>query len=164
MVPDTDFHVRWLDIESPINANAFENNSFDLADNGGKANHAIDGGFAIASGWEGDSPDFNNRTGNNPYPYGDQVVMDIIQDKFALNGGTGIQDDWFESLDINLFFTPRKPNGDLPDIALLRPKAGTPIANMGYTYNKGVGEFADFWQYAGAVPLKNPDSFPESYK
>jgi hypothetical protein len=140
-IPGTEpqeYPVRWLDVESGV----IEDNTFGVADNGAKATHAIENQtFNIF----GDTTDFDDR--NGAYPNGADAVKDIVQYRFP------IQDDMFMSLDENLFLTPRKNNGDLPETKLLRPVANSPMANMGYTApdNNDDG-YRDFWKYAGVKP------------
>jgi hypothetical protein len=84
----------------------------------------------------------------------DDKTRDIVQN------AKGMTEADFMSFDENLFFTPRKKNGDLPDIALLRPVPGSVVDSLGYTaedndYASGAtGEYRfHLWKYrAGANP------------
>jgi hypothetical protein len=57
----------------------------------------------------------------------DDKTKDIVQNAI------GMKEADFMSFDEKLFFTPRKKNGDLPDIALLRPVPGSVVDGLGYT-------------------------------
>jgi hypothetical protein len=140
-IPGTEpqeYPVRWLDVESGV----IEDNTFDVVDKGAKVTHAQENQTFNTFG---DTTDFDDR--NGAYPNGADAVKDIVQYRFP------IQDDMFMSLDENLFLTPRKNNGDLPETKLLRPVADSPMSNMGYTApdNNDDG-YQDFWKYAGAAP------------
>jgi hypothetical protein len=151
-VPETEpqeYPVRWLDFESGV----IEDNTFGVADNGGKETHALDGVFA-SSGT--DTTDFDDRGG--AYTNGAHAVKDIVQYLFP------ITDNMFLSLDEDLFLAPRKKNGDLPETELLRPLASSPMADMGYTApdNNDDG-FRDFWKYSGATPLLDWNGFTAAF-
>lgn len=137
-LPVKEYPVRWLDAESGV----LENNTFGVADNGGKLNHALDGPFNVNGG---DKTDFDDNGGK--YLNGYQAVKDVVN-------LVEVTDAMFQSLDDNLFLTPRKRNGDLPETKYLRPKGGTPIADKGYTSpDTNADGFGDLWKYAGANPL-----------
>jgi hypothetical protein len=141
-VPDAEpqeYPVRWLDFESGV----IENNTFGIADNGGKGTHALDGVFNVSGG---DTTDFDSRSG--AYLNGVDAVKDIIQYLFP------ITDSDFLSLDENKFLTPRLKNGDLPEIEFLRPVADSPLADIGYTApDTDEDGYRDFWKYAGSKPV-----------
>jgi hypothetical protein len=151
-VPDREpqeYPVRWLDAESGV----IEDNTFGVEDNGGKETHALDGIFAQSGT---DTTDFDDRGGG--YTNGANVVKDIVQYRFP------ISDDMFMSLDEDLFLAPRKKNGDLPETALLRPVASSPMAGMGYTApDNNEDGFRDFWKYSGAVPVLPWNGFTAAF-
>ena len=135
---EKEYPVRWLDYES----GTIQNNTFGVEDKGGKLNHALDGPFGS---YGQDKTDFDDNDGK--YPNGYQAVKDIVT-------LIDVTDNMFQSLDDNLFLTPRKRDGSLPETKYLRPKGGTPIANMGYTApDNNADGFGDQWKYAGAKPL-----------
>jgi hypothetical protein len=129
--------VSWLDIESGV----IENNSWAMEDKGGKTNHARDP-FAARSTAQPPTPSLAEPANK------DEQYKDIIQNAL------GLTDDHFISLDENLFLTPRKADGSLPDIDLVRPRPNSPAANIGYTApDTNVDGYGDTWKTAGAIPL-----------
>ena len=133
------YQVMWLDIES----GTIENNSWTMEDRGGKADHAYDA-------WSRITLTMVRGTADTPYANNwQQQIMDINQNPYELT------DDDFFSLDETLFFSPRNPDGSLPEIDLLRPKPGTVPYNMGMGYTAldlNEDGYGNAWKMVGAMP------------
>jgi hypothetical protein len=133
----TTAQVSWLDIESGI----IENNSWTMEDNGGKANHARDSFEARSTAYP-------------PTPTSAEPTNKEEQYKDIVQNALGLTDADFVSLDEDLFLTPRKADGSLPDIDLVRPRSTSPAASIGYTApDNNEDGYGDIWKMAGADPL-----------
>jgi len=126
--------VEYLDVDSGI----VENNSFILMDNGAIISHGRNSR--------------NTSLYPNPPEYeSSHRKLDIVQNPLDLTTND------FISIDENLFLTPRKPDGSLPETDLCRPKPGTITAHIGYTApDANADGFGDAWKKAGAKPLIQP--------
>jgi hypothetical protein len=77
------------------------------------------------------------------------------EDKYKdiVQNAIGMSDNDFMSFNEDLFLTPRKRNGDLPDIAFLRPIPGSPPDGLGYTApDNNIDGFMNWKYISGATP------------